>query len=546
VDRIGRYFPIALLGKGGMAEVYLCALPGPAATRKLLVLKQVRSELASDPGVVQMFLNEARLAAVLNHPNLVHTYETIFVGGSYYLVMEYVEGQSLNAILKRGEAPELSLEARIAIVIGMLAGLHYAHESHDLDGKPLGIVHRDVSPHNVVASYDGNVKLMDFGIAKNNTSSNDTATGLFRGKVAYAAPEQVLGTRLDRRTDVFAAGVVLYELASGTRFWSNATDVEIMSRLAKNGIPIASVACPQMPLALARAIEKATASERERRHATALEFATELEGFLVARNQAACARELAQFLQTKFETERRGIRVTLESQLRLISALDEGAPPESARLTSSALPRLQASDVDVVGSDAPRSASGTLGPLVQGSPPAKRYAIGLIAVALLVAGAAAIAQLPKRSPPAQREVASDPSHATAPAPPAAVPSADATVDVTLSAWPQSAQLFLDDKPLPSNPARVTARADDALHEVRATEPGYATSSRVLRFEPNQKIDLVLSPAAPATIPARAPSSLGSSRHGERPVPHSGAAPGLPSPPPHGTPTGTIDERDPYK
>jgi hypothetical protein len=409
-----------------------------------------------------------------------------------------------------------------------------------------------VSPQNVVVSYDGHVKLMDFGIAKFTSSSNDTATGHFKGKVAYAAPEQVFGARVDRRVDIFAMGIVLYELASGARFWGGATDVEIMSRLATHGIPRPSGAHPELPPALARAIEKATMADRDQRHATALEFATELEA-LLSTGQTARARELGHFLQTRFEAERREIRATIESQSRSIPALDESPPRAGAASSLQSLPRLAAGDGERSEPSMLKVATDAPAPVMPGSSRARRYAIGALAVAVAGVALGTTAYRMRRAPVAPAVEVVEPSEPKPPAtaspgasPPAAVASPNdtgRTIVVTLSAWPATAQLFLDGKPLPSNPARVSARSDDALHEVRATAPAYSSASRVLRFEPGQKIDLVLTSGARGGAPAHAAPPA---RHGERPPPRIDPPTDLLAPAPHPAPTGTIDEKDPYK
>src|SRR5262249_20003238 len=156
--------PIAILGRGGMARVLLTVASGPGGVQKLLVVKELRDELAEQPEARTMFLTEARLAARLNHPNVVQTYEVVEEGGQHLLVVEYLEGQSLDRILKRARH-EIGLEGQLRILCDVLAGLHYAHDLADYDGRPLGVVHRDVSPHNVFVTYDGHVKLVDFGIA---------------------------------------------------------------------------------------------------------------------------------------------------------------------------------------------------------------------------------------------------------------------------------------------------------------------------------------------------------------------------------------------
>src|SRR6478609_2122263 len=208
-QRLGRYRLIAEIGRGGMAEVYLALLEGDLGFNKLLVLKRIRPELAEDPEMMAMFLDEARLSARLHHANVVETHEVAQEDGHTFMVMEYLEGQSLHRILHRlrrhGGLPKAM---HFQILADMLAGLHHAHELSDWDETPLGVVHRDVTPQNVFVTYDGRVKVVDFGIAKVRGASSETRAGVVKGKVAYMAPEQARGEPVDRRTDIFAAGVM--------------------------------------------------------------------------------------------------------------------------------------------------------------------------------------------------------------------------------------------------------------------------------------------------------------------------------------------------
>src|SRR5260370_910736 len=189
----GKYKLLAELGRGGMANVYLAVARGPSGFNKLVVLKCLRSDLASDTELLAMFLDEARLAARLNHPHVVQTYEVGEYVGRPVIVMEYLEGQVLSSLVQRAQSNNaLPLSLHLRVIIDALEGLHHAHELTDYDGKPLGLVHRDISPQNVFVTFDGHVKVLDFGIAKAATSQSQTATGILKGKVKYMAPEQML------------------------------------------------------------------------------------------------------------------------------------------------------------------------------------------------------------------------------------------------------------------------------------------------------------------------------------------------------------------
>src|SRR5215468_3006277 len=201
-----KYRLIAEIGKGGMADVYLAVVQGPAGFNKLVVIKKTRSELTRDPEFIAMFLDEARLAARLNHPNVVQTHEVGQEGDRYFIAMEYLDGQPLNRIRARAGS-SFGVNLQVRVLADVLAGLHHAHELCDFDGTPLGVVHRDATPQNVFVTYDGLIKVVDFGIAKAVDSSAETRTGVVKGKVTYMAPEQAKGDRVDRRADIFAVGV---------------------------------------------------------------------------------------------------------------------------------------------------------------------------------------------------------------------------------------------------------------------------------------------------------------------------------------------------
>src|ERR1700761_3781049 len=237
-NSLGKYRLIAELGHGGMAEVYLAVVRGPAGFNKLGVIKQIRPQLAAGPGVLGMFLDEAKLAARLSHPNVVQTNEVGQEGDTHFLMMEYLDGQPLNRITQRlGKRGGLPLHMHLQIIVDLLGGLHYAHELTDYDGTPLGVVHRDITPHNVFVTYEGQVKVVDFGIAKAMNSSSETRTGVLKGKVAYMAPEQARGERVDRRADIFSVGVLLWEAVTGRRLWKGVPDITILQRLLNGDIP---------------------------------------------------------------------------------------------------------------------------------------------------------------------------------------------------------------------------------------------------------------------------------------------------------------------
>src|SRR5437762_1830430 len=216
---MGKFTPFARLGDGGMADVYLAVARGLAGFNKLVVVKKMRNP--EDPERLQMFLDEARLSARLSHPNIVHTYEVGETDGRFFLVMEYLEGQPLNVVMsslaQRGTG--LTQPQAAFVVAQVLRGLHYAHDLTDYDGAPLGVVHRDVSPQNIFVTYGGEVKLLDFGIAKAKMNATQTETGVIKGKIRYMAPEQAGEKNVDRRVDLFAIGIIFWELLARRRLF---------------------------------------------------------------------------------------------------------------------------------------------------------------------------------------------------------------------------------------------------------------------------------------------------------------------------------------
>ena len=327
-NRVGRYRLIARLGSGGMADVYL-AISGEDSTRfqKLVVVKLLKPELVAEPDFIDMFLDEARLAARLNHPHVIQTLEVGQGAGRYFLAMEYVEGQPLNRILRNLHSSNgFDLNFRLTVLVRALSGLDYAHELADYDGTPLRVVHRDVSPGNILVGYDGQIKLTDFGIAKARDSTTETRIGMFKGKTAYMAPEQAKGGEVDRRADIYSAGVILWELIVGRRMWQGLTQTEILSRMVTGSFPLPSKFAPDIDSTLERICLKALALRKEDRYPTAAAFAEELEGFLRLNFSPKPDRELGRVLAQVYSADRTRIREIIEQEL---SPSAHGSQPPS-------------------------------------------------------------------------------------------------------------------------------------------------------------------------------------------------------------------------
>jgi serine/threonine-protein kinase len=568
---LGKYRVIAELGHGGMADVYLAVVRGPVGFNKLMVIKQLRPHLAEVPDFLDMFLDEARLAARLNHPNVVQTNEIIEEGNRYVIAMEYLDGQSFDRVLRRGQKQgKLTRAHQLRVLCEALEGLHYAHELQDFDGTPLRVVHRDVTPHNIFVTYEGQVKVVDFGIAKAANCSAETRTGVLKGKVAYMAPEQARGDELDRRADLFSVGLMLWEVAAGMRPWKGLNDVQILGRLATGQIPAPSSVSPEVDPELERICLRAIAMDPAARYATAAEMREELERYIEGKNLRVSSRELGAVVAELFQERRAELRSLIESQLRdarslptgefqavrAVSLVDLSSSGSLSSLSSSKIPAVRQDDPDA----SPRSEQTPAGPSTnsrvmmasltsEAPPPRSNKAL----VGLAAAGAAALAlvaflALRPGNPPAAEA-------ATSAAPPEA--PAAALCEVKLKASPAEARLFLDDAPLPSNPFSSRFPRDGAAHRLRVEAPGHTTRHELISFdkpEVSLEIPLAAEPRAQAEPAEARPDPRVSSRpqpppqaagKGAAPRPTQDDDPTLPPPKVKKTNKRQLDGDDPW-
>jgi len=318
---IGKYHLIAELARGGMGNVYLAVTRGPGGFHKLLVVKELRPEFADDEMYVAMFLEEARLAARLTHPNIVQTNEVGSDGKRHYMIMEYLDGRSLYRVVKHfARTTGFPVGAQLRVIAEALVGLHYAHELCGFDGEPLGIVHRDVSPLNVLVTFDGQAKALDFGVAKSVDSSLETQAGVLKGRIAYMAPEQARGGKCDRRVDVYAAGVMIWEAAAGRRLWAGKSDLEILTKTLGEGPPRLRSVNPKAHPDLDALCARAMAIEPGDRHPTAEALLDDLAGHLQRRGDAMSMREIGAIVSGAFEPERRRMREIIEDVLASMRA----------------------------------------------------------------------------------------------------------------------------------------------------------------------------------------------------------------------------------
>lgn len=311
---LGKYRLLGALGHGGMADVYLAVADGPEGFRKLCVLKMLKESMEADEDFREMFLDEARLAARMNHPNVVQTFEVDSTQGRLMLAMEYVEGQPITRVRRRVEPEQFPLTAYVRVLCDVLEGLDYAHNLADYDGSTLGIVHRDVTPHNILIGYDGRVKLVDFGIAKSAAASQMTQAGVLKGKVGYMSPEQAGLGVVDGRADVFSVGVILWEAIAGRRFAEGASAREVLTRRIEGTDPKIAEVVPEVDPELAAICDRAMATKVVNRFATPSEFQLALEAWL--RKHGEPPRKVwAKALRDAFAPEREQLRVIIEQRV---------------------------------------------------------------------------------------------------------------------------------------------------------------------------------------------------------------------------------------
>ncbi|MGE3674888.1 MAG: serine/threonine protein kinase [Polyangiaceae bacterium] len=305
-SRLGKYHVGARLAAGGAASVYLARLTGPHNYERLLALKIIHEHLAEEQEFVDMFLDEANLASRLAHPNVVHVFELAREEDVLFMAMEYLHGQPLSQVYRRFTEQAEPIPLDLVAWIGARAadGLHHAHELCDETGRRLGLVHRDVSPQNVIVTYDGQVKVVDFGIARADGRLAQTALGQIKGKFSYMAPEQALGKPYDHRSDLFALGATLYELAMGRRLFRGEDEMETLRKVISAEVPSPRSIDPTFPLAFETILLRVLSLDPERRHASAYELARDLDAFAAAGGAKKHAERLGELVTGAFHDER--------------------------------------------------------------------------------------------------------------------------------------------------------------------------------------------------------------------------------------------------
>ncbi|PIE20313.1 MAG: hypothetical protein CSA66_00750 [Proteobacteria bacterium] len=303
-QKFGKYILLDKLATGGMAEIFKAKAAGAEGFEKDIVIKRILPHFSEDRDFVKMFIDEASITAKLQHANIVQIFDFDVYEGAYYIAMEYIEGEDLSNVLKFGEKTRqpLSVAQCVAVAMELAKGLHYAH-TKEHKGRPLNIIHRDISPHNAMISYLGEVKLMDFGIAKAAERSTKTQAGTVKGKVAYMSPEQARGKPLDPRSDLFALATVLWEMLTGERLFLRVTDFETLTAVLKDPAAAPSSLRPGVDQELDGIILQALAKDREQRHADVEAFNRDLTRWYYKNVDDLDAESLKTYMQTVYEAE---------------------------------------------------------------------------------------------------------------------------------------------------------------------------------------------------------------------------------------------------
>jgi serine/threonine-protein kinase len=457
-----------------MAQIWLARQAGPKGFERLVVIKRMMGALESDPEHVEMFLSEARYTAQLNHPHVVQIYDLGEQGTSLYLVMEYLDGENLSVVRRMGLKHGSPLLDHFAarMVAWAADGLHYAHTRVGMDGRTLGIVHRDISPQNLFATFDGGLKVLDFGVAK--LASQNTSSGKLKGKLGYMSPEQARGEMLDARSDVFALGVVLFELVTRTRLFPGMEDAHVLGSIAHGKLPDPVSRREELDPEMAAIVRKAMAARKDERFQSARELQEALEGWLTRKGYVVTTSDIADYLRALFARRIHDRRQLIEAALK-----SEMTPNAVANVRQLA-----------------RNANGSqLTSRSRVIPKLGRR--GLLPVALVAAMLVAVIVAALRLG-LQRDAQPLP-----PAPVVAQPPKLAPPTLVISSVPAGASLTVDGKSVGSAPATLDTLAPGE-HVIEAVLDGFQPGVRTVPLpKPGERllIELALAPmpiAPPAT------------------------------------------------
>ncbi|MCK5796381.1 MAG: serine/threonine protein kinase, partial [Deltaproteobacteria bacterium] len=323
-ERFGKYELLQRIGVGGMAEVWVARTFGAEGFVKELVIKRILEQFNEDEEFVSMFINEARLASRLQHANIVQIFDFDQVEGVYYIAMEFIDGPDLRKVVATARRRSMAIPQTLAVHVGIevLKGLHYAHTRQDR-GQPLGIVHRDISPHNLLLSYAGEVKITDFGIAKVAALASATRTGMLKGKLTYMSPEQVRADAVDARADLYALGIVIWELLAGRRRYLDVgSEGELVAAVRRGEVPHLAEVAPDVDEELAGVVDRLLAPDPDERFGSAAEALTDLSAFAGATDGLEVADYLAKLLPGGAVREQRGLTAAAPAKGAVAAAVD--------------------------------------------------------------------------------------------------------------------------------------------------------------------------------------------------------------------------------
>ncbi len=343
VEAVGRYRLLRKLASGNMGEVFLAEMTGEAGFRKELVIKRLFTHLAGHPEAVRMFQDEAHVLSCLSHPNIPQVYDLGFTDGQWFIAIEHVPGHTLAELCTAGARANLPMpiDATISAVEQLCDALHHAHERCDAEGRPLRVVHRDVTPQNVMVTPDGYGKLLDFGVVR--TARDDAGGGGVKGTLAYMSPEQVRGQRLDKRSDVFSVGVILYELTTGRRLF-HGNEVEVMTSIVERDVTPPSTLLAGYPAELERIVLMALARDRSRRWPSASHLARAIEDYCISIGIVATHQSLARYYQQVFSFEEKVARTS--GSYRPVPSTPPEPTTETQRVSQSVRPMRATSALD--------------------------------------------------------------------------------------------------------------------------------------------------------------------------------------------------------
>lgn len=481
--RIGRYEVLGQLATGGMAEILLARITGPGEFRRAVVIKRILPGYAGQSAFVKMFLDEARIVATIRHPNVVQVQELGEHEGNAFLVMEYVEGENVSSILKRTVASGVALDPRLAahVVAEMCAGLHAAHELVDDHGRHQNLVHRDVSPQNVIVGYDGHVKLVDFGIALTENRGARTEPGEVKGKFEYMSPEQGHGRPLDRRSDLFSAGVVLYELSTGRRLFKRPSAAKTLDAILREPVVPPSRVVNDYPPALDAIVQRALAKDPAERWATAAEMRKEL--LEVARGMADPGAELAARMRMLFVDR-------IAEKNDLLRRVDDGASvshvPAGDLPDDVAVPEVPASEAP-----APMAAPSKRPPVVLFA------ALGLVAFAALALVLGLFVFRTKKAESLEPSAVASAASAE-PATATSVTRNENEVIVHVDSKPRGARVRVDGHERGETPTDLVVARGTTPLTIELAKGGFGPTTQTVTPDADQKLILGLTPLGART------------------------------------------------